>query len=640
MMPRAAGYKVRARSFPLVLLLSVVLACGSLVGFDVWRTRDEGIAVIARDTAETANLARSTAQHAHDIVQSIDTAVIDVREAAEREGPSARTAQHLRQLLRTQAATLPALYGVFVFDAGGGNVADSVPTPHAAFNVGDRTYFQHHRDHPDRDVFVSGPLRSKVDGAWVVTVSRRLDAEDGSFAGVVMGSIAVDTLRQFYAGFELDRHGTITLMAANGTVVATVPGDPHGVGSSVARGDFFTRVLPLSPAGSSEFVSALDGRVRLGSHQRVEGFPLIVLVSHDRGEVLAAWRSDARYHLAVTSAVATMLGLLGSRLVLQARRRLATEARLAEQERHYRMLAENGGDLVTQLGPDLRRVYVSPASRSLLGYEPHELLGTHPRQTIHDEDWPACEAAFTAATIGGMSSPLSYRMCRKDGTLVWVEAIARRMEGGEGCLVAVRDVAQRKKVEQDLHEANIKLQHLVMLDGLTGIGNRRSFDTTLEREFHGAMRSDLPLSLLMIDIDHFKRFNDSYGHLAGDECLRVIAATLHEQTKRPADHPVRYGGEEFAMLLPQTESVGAVMVADRICEAVRGLDLAHLVPGRAGGRTGVSVSIGVATIDPARDGTTAQMLIEAADKALYSAKQGGRDRAVCADWVPADMLTA
>ncbi len=639
-MPKAAWHDPRARFFPLVLLLSVVLACGALVGLDTWRTWDEEVAVIARDTAETANLARSMAQHAHDTVQSVDTAVIDVREAAELEGLPARTMQRLRQLLRTQAASLPALYGVFVFDAGGVNVADSVPTPHAAFNASDRPYFQYHRDHLDRGVFVSGPMRSRIDDAWVVTVSRRLDAADGSFAGVVMGTIAVDTLRRFYAGFDLDKHGTITLMAANGTVVANVPGDPRKVGSSVAEGDFFTRVLPLTPAGSSEFASVLDGMPRLGSHQRVEGFPLVVLVSHDRGEVLAAWRSNARYHLAITSAVAAMLGLLGSHLVVQARRRLTMEARLAEQERRYRMLAENGSDLVTHLGPDLRRIYVSPASLPLLGYEPHELMGLHPRQTIHAEDWPACEAGLAAATIGGTSQPISYRMRRKDGTLVWVETIARRMERSEGFLIAVRDITQRKAVEQDLHEANVRLQRLAMLDGLTSIGNRRSFDATLEREFRGAMRAGLPLSLLMIDIDHFKRFNDSYGHLVGDECLRVIAATLHEQTKRSADHPVRYGGEEFAMLLPQTESVGAMMVADRICEVVRGLDLAPLVPGRTGGRIKISVSIGVATLHPARDGTTAQMLIEAADKALYTAKQSGRDRAVCADRVPADVLTA
>ncbi len=639
-MPRAAWYEVHARSFSLVLLLSVVLACGTLVGFDIWRTRDEGVAIIARDMAETANLARSMAQHAHDIVQSVDTAVIDVREAAERDGLSARTTPHLRQLLRVQAATLPALHRVLVFDAGGANVADSLPTPREAPNAGDRPYFQYHRDHPNRDVLVSGPMRSMMDGAWVVTVSRRLDAEGGSFAGVVTGTIAVDTLRQLYAGFDLDKHGTITLAAADGTVVANAPDDPHAAGSSTAKGEFFTRVLPLWAAGSSKFVSALDGTLRIGSHQQVEGYPLVVLVSHDRDEVLAAWRSNARYHLAVTSVVAAMLGLVGSCLVLQARRRLATEARLAEQERHYRMLAENGSDLVTHLGPNLRRMYVSPASMALLGYEPHELMRLHPRQTTHDEDWPACEAELTAATIGGTSLPISYRMRRKDGTLIWVETIARRMEGSEGCLIAVREITQRKKVEQDLHEANLKLQHLVMLDGLTGIGNRRSFDTTLEREFHGALRTGLTLSLLMIDIDHFKRFNDSYGHLVGDECLRVVAATLHEQTKRAADHPVRYGGEEFAMLLPQTEGVGAAMVADRICEAVRRLDLAHLVPGRAGSRIEISVSIGVATIDPARDGTTAQKLIESADKALYAAKQGGRDRAVCADWMPADMLTA
>ena len=639
-MLRAAWHELHARFFPLVLFLSVVLACAALVGLDVWRTWDERVAVIARDRAETSNLARSMAQHAHDTVQSVDAAVVDVREISEREGLSARTMTQFRQLLQIQAATLPALYGIFVFDANGNNVAESVLTPHPALNAADRPFFQHHRDHPDRGVFVSGPLRSKIDGAWIISVSRRLDAEDGSFAGVVMGTIMVETLRQFYAGFDLDQHGTVVLIAMDGTVMANRPGDPRLIGSSVAEGEFLAKVLPFSPSGSLEFTSALDDRVHLGSYQWVAGFPLAVLVSHDRDDVLAAWRSNARYHLAVTSAVAAMLALLGVCLALQARRRLATEARLAEQERHYRMLAESGTDLVIQLGPDMRRVYVSPASRSLLGYEPHEMLGTHPRQTTHDEDWPAVAAILAAASVSGTEPRASYRMRRKDGTTVWVEAIGRRMENGQGLLFTVRDITQRKAAERDLNEANIKLQRLVMLDGLTGIGNRRSFDAALEREFRGAVRSGLPLSLLMIDIDHFKRFNDSYGHLVGDECLRAVAATLSEQTKRPADHSVRYGGEEFAMLLPQTEGVGAAILADQICEAVRGLDMARLVPGQAGGRIGISVSIGVATLSPARDGATAQRLVETADKALYAAKQGGRDRAVCADWAPAEVLTA
>jgi len=178
---------------------------------------------------------------------------------------------------------------------------------------------------------------------------------------------------------------------------------------------------------------------------------------------------------------------------------------------------------------------------------------------------------------------------------------------------------------QRLTEANRSLSRLSVTDGLTGIANRRRFDTALELEWRRALRDREPLSCMMVDVDAFKKFNDTYGHLHGDTCLSAVAKTLAQVVNRAGDTVARYGGEEFSLLLPNTAAQGATHQAERIRAGVAALDLASSIQGFAG----VTVSIGVAEMVPARD-TTAGDLLLAADTALYQAKNGGRNRVVLA----------
>lgn len=173
------------------------------------------------------------------------------------------------------------------------------------------------------------------------------------------------------------------------------------------------------------------------------------------------------------------------------------------------------------------------------------------------------------------------------------------------------------KVQSDL------LRELVFIDGLTGVYNRRHFDERLAREFQRARRQGSSLALMMIDVDYFKRFNDRYGHLAGDDGLRRVAATLKAQLKRPADLLSRYGGEEFACVLPDTELPGALALADEMGAAVLALGIAHADSDVA---PSLSVSIGVAALRP-HGVLGPSELVVAADEQLYLAKSGGRRRA-------------
>jgi len=177
---------------------------------------------------------------------------------------------------------------------------------------------------------------------------------------------------------------------------------------------------------------------------------------------------------------------------------------------------------------------------------------------------------------------------------------------------------------RQLQRASHELLRLSISDALTGLGNRRHFESMLEQEWLRAMRSEIPISLVLFDIDYFKNYNDNYGHQAGDDCLRGVAERIGGFAKRPGDTSARYGGEEFALLLSGTELPQAVTIAEACRASVEALALAH---GHSEVSGVVTVSAGVATVVP-DGGTSRKALVKAADQALYRAKSGGRNRVV------------
>lgn len=191
-----------------------------------------------------------------------------------------------------------------------------------------------------------------------------------------------------------------------------------------------------------------------------------------------------------------------------------------------------------------------------------------------------------------------------------------------------REIAMRqlKQEKEKLALAYQELERLASRDGLTSIANRRHFDVTFKTEWSRAMRETESLSLIMIDIDCFKQYNDSYGHLAGDECLKLVAASLKQHLQRPTDLLARYGGEEFVVLLPGTHARGAIKVAERLRKEVLALQLPHE---NSVAHDCVSISLGAATVAPMLKHQALELL-QLADKALYEAKDGGRNQVICA----------
>jgi diguanylate cyclase (GGDEF)-like protein len=183
-------------------------------------------------------------------------------------------------------------------------------------------------------------------------------------------------------------------------------------------------------------------------------------------------------------------------------------------------------------------------------------------------------------------------------------------------------VKARVRNHLELKRYRDHLKELSSLDGLTGIANRRQFDEWIDYEWRRARRNQVPLALLMMDIDYFKAYNDHYSHLAGDDCLKRVAEILKNTAFRPADQPARYGGEEFALLLPETDSAGAVRVAERLQERLK---LANILHEFSAAAPYVTLSIGIATTVPT-DAQSSDQLIKSADKWLYRAKENGRNR--------------
>jgi len=590
-------------------------------GWHEWTSRQTQLQEV--QTA-SANLAHSLTQEAEGAIATADAALVAIVERLEAEGTGPEAMARLSGQLAAVSANQPHLRGFSVDGRDGKRLISSVASQRLGVSNASRDYFRQHREDPDRGPLIGPPTRSRQTGDWVITISRRFEDRDGRFAGVVVTSAASANIAGMYAAFDVGTEGSIAMLHTNGMVMARYPYDDAVIG----------RILPNIPAlldradgeadGQYQVVSAIDGVSRLVSYRRSQRYPLMVVVSPGTKEALAAWVRGAWFRITSVLVVTGIILILGLRLIGQMRRRRQAEEVLAQSEAEFRMLAEHASDMVSRIGPDGLRRYASPAARRLLGIEPEALVGRHPDENIDPEDRPEFDALVASLGQGQEQAGLTYRARRADGTRIWIEStlrLVRDPQTGEpaGYVGISRDVTASRAMEE-------KMAALAATDGLTGLANRRHFDEELLTEWRRAARDGRPLAVLLLDVDHFKAFNDRYGHPAGDECLRGVAATIAGAIRRPGDRPARYGGEEFAVILPATDMPGAFDVAERVRAAIQGMGLPH-----EGNEMGVvTASIGVAVAFPQPEGPIETgAMIEAADRALYEAKREGRNRIVC-----------
>ena len=398
----------------------------------------------------------------------------------------------MRQLvLFDRAATARDLGVMFVLDENGDVVEDAAAVPPRKGNYADRDYFQAHKANRHLGLYVGRPIVSRLTGERMVNFSRRIDKPDGSFGGLVLGSLKLSYFGRLFDQIGLGQDGAINLYLRDGTRITRHPYLEADVGVNIAGSRTFDR---FAREGSGAFVetSVRDGVRRLYTFTRVGDLPLILNVALAVDEVEAGWRAKA---LVIGSVVLVLCGLTVALSLL--------------------------------FGRELRR-----------------------------------RAAMQA-----------------------------------------------------------ELARLSLTDALTGLPNRRRFDETSGRAVKSVGRTGKPLSLLVVDADHFKRFNDRHGHAVGDEVLRGLARCLTASVHRPDDLVARVGGEEFALLLPDTDEEGAARIAAKVHETVATLGVAKA--GLAAGA--VTVSVGLAVANGA-GADAMDDLYRRADAALYEAKAAGRNR--------------
>ncbi|WP_431480952.1 sensor domain-containing diguanylate cyclase [Pseudomonas thivervalensis] len=478
-------------------MLVVVIAFLAVEGWRTWRDYRAAFAS-ARDSV--TNLARATAQHAEDTIRQVDVVTAALSERVEGDGLQNMDVPRIHKLLVQQAAIMPQLHGLFIYGPDGQwLVTDKEVIPEMANNA-DRDYFQYHRTHEDRGVRIGDVVKSRSTNDLIIPVSRRLNNPDGSFAGVLLGTVKVSYFVDYYGDFKIDDKGALVLATRSGTILVRRPFVASVIGKSLVNSVIFRNYLPNSNQGIAEARAVVDDTERLYGYRALTTYPLVVEAGLSRESIIAPWRRD----------------LFKTGLVL----------------------------------------------------------------------------VFLIAILVGFG------------------------------LTVLSQLRHRMTMEKQIRSAHQAMRDMALTDSLTGLGNRRRLDIALADELRLARRQGSSLALIMLDVDYFKRFNDRYGHAAGDDCLRAIATAIGQTIKRPGDLAVRYGGEEFTVLLPNTDSAGAAKVAQQILEAVRALNIEH-----GDHPLGiVTISAGVTTSQPSGEDVTPAMLIKAADAFLYLAKNTGRNR--------------
>jgi len=487
----------------------VASVCALLLTLSVWSNWSAREDELNQAEGTASNTSRALAQHAEDTFKEAEVVLVGISDRLEFDGRSTVALARLERFVRMQARQLPQLNGLIVIDQKGKWIVNSEKNLDPTFSSVDREYFIYHRTHPDKLMHIGPAIRSRATGEWVITISQRLSAPDGSFDGVVLAAIDLSYFRKFYDSFDIGAKGALLLALDNGTMLVRRPLLSDSIGKSMVDTPIFRDYASKYADGVALIRSRQDGVTRINSYRHLSRYPLFVSAALSQREILAKWQADALLHFSGLLVLLMLLGFFGSRLVLQITMRVKAE---------------------------------------------HE--------------------------------------------------------------------ANENRVQ--IEHLNETLQALAMQDGLTGLANRRCFDDEIVRELRRAVRSGQALSLIMIDVDFFKRYNDTYGHLAGDECLRELAATVKVAGHRPGDMVARYGGEEIVVLLPGCAAVAAVEIAKKILAAIEALAIVH-----SGNPAGVvTASAGVGVLENVANDAVPEAIIDMADKALYEAKSSGRNR-VC-----------
>lgn len=557
----------------------------------------------------------------------------------------------------------PEFNGIVYVNENGLTEVDTTGPP--GLDVSDRMYYQQALK---GKAFITDVMIGRLSHEPIIIFSAPVYDYDHRFRGLVFGSVSLATINEIMAQFNDDDQETY-LVNRDGTLITD---SRQGQIGETLNSEIFEHALEEKHI-VNRFYHAHTGETVLGDYRWVHQNQWIVIGEMNERKIFEPFYRMA-WMFAMVVALVIVLGyalliwvarqiekpvhdvLVGTREIGMGNyeHRLNKDSysgsamelqelcenfnqmsdlieshmfSIAKSEERFRMITEYSSDMITIQDSCGKYLYVSPAGKEILQYDDEEMIGRDSYLFIHPDDIERIRQIHrTLLETGYVVS--TYRTRRKDGEYIWFESSIRRLDEKNlkepQLIIISRNITERKLVEQQLQEANLLLQELSMKDGLAGVWNRRAFDARLEIKWSRALANQTPLSLILLDIDYFKAYNDTYGHQEGDDCIRKVATAIDKILKLTGRKVFRYGGEEFGILLPETDHASAVDLAERIRAAIADLQLPHSESNIA---EHVTISLGLATIIPTSSDSAVQF-IETADQALYKAKQEGRNR-VC-----------
>lgn len=545
----------------------------------------------------------------------------------------------LHRLLVRQHALHPELRSLYLVRADGtmAEISSSFPAP--PLDVSERDYFvaQSGSGADENRMFVGPAIVSRLSGRHILPLSHRVENDGNRFLGVTAAAMDPEQLARLLAEQGLPPRYTLSIFLRDGQPLACLPRRPDCLEHSAAGQPLFRSLLGAAPKGLFERQQLLAEPAGPAAYATSNVFDIVVAVTADQRAVLDTWRRTLGGYLALV--LASNLAFSGltwfafrqvqrRRLALQqlADANQALEDRVAQRtdqlrrsEDRARTFMNTARDAVVVIDSDSTIVEFNRAAETLFGYGAAEVIGHRldmlMSHTMAPEHRGFVRRANSSAEARAMSRGREVLARHKDGHEFPIDVtVGSSGEGAQSFHVGiVRDISERKRLEQEL-------QREASTDGLTGVLNRRAFTAESERLLAGAARHGRPLSLMVVDADHFKKVNDVHGHPAGDAVLRALATTLGSALRR-SDVLGRLGGEEFAIVLPETDAGNAHELAERLLQAVRDCRVRHEDQTLA-----ITVSIGLAMRLPDDPGFEA--VFRRADQALYQAKHAGRDRVV------------
>ncbi|PPC93957.1 MAG: sensor domain-containing diguanylate cyclase [Methylotenera sp.] len=300
---------------------------------------------------------------------------------------------------------------------------------------------------------------------------------------------------------------------------------------------------------------------------------------------------------------------------------------LAADHSVYKTLLESTNAIPWKIDwATMQFTYIGPQIETLLGWSQDSWASAQDwAARMHPDDQAWVVDYCVSQSRDGKDHEADYRAMHKDGSYVWIRDVVhvvRNEDGSANSLIGFMfDISERKRTEEKLITLQKELEELSFKDGLTGIANRRMFDKVFELEWANAMRNHQPLSVIMLDIDYFKQYNDHYGHIQGDDSLKRVGQVLSGAATRSRDFLARFGGEEFVLVLPETDEESAKKVAERCRSLIFKAQIPHAASPVS---QMLTLSLGVSTIIPAHK-DTAMVFIDEVDRRLYHAKQKGRN---------------